>query len=144
MDERTFREQCRRRRIKLTEQRLAVYKALSASKDHPSTDAVYRKIKSRYPRISFDTVNRTLLTLLDMGLARLVEGSGGGRCFDPILEPHHHLHCMKCHAIIDFHSETYDRLRLPKKLPGNFEVLGKRVVLEGLCKKCKPSKGETR
>lgn len=142
MDEQTFKEQCKRRGIKITEQRLAIYKVLSGSKDHPTTDAVYRKIKSRYPRISFDTVNRTMLTLVDMGLARLVEGSAGGRCFDPILEPHHHLQCVKCHTIIDFHHQTYDRLRIPKKLPDGFTVLGKIVVLEGLCKKCKPSKGD--
>lgn len=140
MDERSFRQQCKTRGIRLTEQRLAIYRALSTAKDHPSTDTVYRRIKNRFPGISFDTVNRTMLTLVDMGLARLVEGSGGGRCFDPIMEPHHHLRCLKCHAIIDFHNESYNRLRIPKKLPQGFRALGKIVVLEGYCKKCGTSK----
>jgi len=44
-------------------------------------------------------------------------------------------------TIIDFYNKTYDKLKLPKTLPKNFQVLNKKVILEGLCKRCKPSKG---
>jgi len=40
-------------------------------------------------------------------------------------------------TIIDFFNKTYDKLKLPK----NFQVLNKKVILEGLCKRSKPSKG---
>jgi len=138
MDETAFRKTCRENQIKITPQRLAIYQVLSQSCDHPSTDKIFRKIKKRFPRISFDTVNRTVLTFVDLELVRVVEGCGGGRCFDPNLGPHHHLRCIKCYSIIDFYHKTYDELKLPKNLPGDFKVLNKKVVLEGLCKKCKP------
>lgn len=138
MDEQFFYEQCKQNNIKATPQRLAIYKELSKAKDHPSTDQVFQRVRRRYPNVSFDTVNRTVLTFVESGIIRMVEGSGGGRCFDPILDPHHHLQCIKCYAIIDFFNESYDKLRIPKKLPEGFQVLSKKVVLEGLCKKCKP------
>jgi len=40
-----------------------------------------------------------------------------------------------------FCNKTYDKLKLPKTLPKNFQVLNKKVILEGICKGCKPSKG---
>lgn len=138
MDEEAFRKKCRENQIKLTPQRIAILQELSKSKDHPSTDKIFQKVRKRFPRISFDTVNRTVLTFADIGVIRVVEGYSGGRCFDPNMEPHHHLRCMKCYSVIDFYNRTYDELRLPKKLPGNFKVLNKKVVLEGLCKNCKP------
>ncbi len=141
MDEKALRELCEKHRIKFTPQRLAIYKELSRSKDHPSTDQIFQRIRKRFPNISFDTVNRTVLTFADIGVIRVVEGSGGGRCFDPNMDSHHHLQCIKCYKIIDFYNKTYDDLKLPKALPKNFQVLSKKVVLEGLCEKCKPKKG---
>lgn len=136
-----FRKQCKERGITITSQRLAIYRALSKSFDHPSTDGIFQKIKKRFPSISFDTVNRTLLTFSDKGLARIVEGSDDVRRFDPDMGLHHHLHCIKCHNIIDFRNKSFDKIKIPEKLAKGFKAISKKVVLEGLCKKCKSSKG---
>ncbi|MBN1586039.1 MAG: transcriptional repressor [Candidatus Omnitrophica bacterium] len=136
MDQESFETKCRENGLKLTPQRLAIFQELAGSRDHPSTDRVFQKIRKKFPRISFDTVNRTLLTFSDMGLIRVVEGCAGGRCFDTNTSPHHHLRCIKCHAIIDFYNKTYDEMQIPEELPAKFKVLGKKVVLEGLCEKC--------
>ena len=141
MDQKQFVRKCRANGIKVTAQRIVIYKELSRSSAHPSALAIFQKIRKKFPHISFDTVNRTVLTFADMGIIRIVDGGVGGRRFDPDTGPHHHLKCLKCHSIIDFYHKVYDELRLPEKLPARFRVLSKQVVLEGFCQKCNPSKG---
>lgn len=140
MSEKLFREKCRENQIKITDQRLAIYKELSRSFDHPSADKIFQKIKKKFPGISFDTVNRTVLTFSEIGLIRMVEGCGDVRRFDPDTHQHHHLRCIKCHQIIDFKNKTYDSITIPKDIPKGFTVLSKKVVLEGLCQDCNDQK----
>lgn len=144
-------EKCRRHNLKVTPQRLAIFRELTRSKDHPSAAAMFEIIRRQFPSISFDTVNRTLLTFAEMGLADIVEGSGGARRFDPEKGNHHHLHCTRCGRIIDFRCGDYDNLPIPEGIRSEFTVLGKRVVLNILCDKCKnpptlrlTASGETR
>ena len=140
MSEKLFLDKCRGNRIRITDQRLAIYKELSKSLDHPSADKIFKKIKNKFPGISFDTVNRTVLTFSNIGLIRMVEGCGDVRRFDPDTRQHHHLRCIKCHSIIDFQNKTYDELQIPKKIPLNFKVLSKKVILEGSCQDCNNQK----
>ncbi|MCX5637149.1 MAG: transcriptional repressor [Planctomycetota bacterium] len=46
-----FRHRCRSSGLKITPQRLEIYKALMASKEHPTAESVYRTVK-RYCLIS--------------------------------------------------------------------------------------------
>ena len=132
-----FRARCRKVGLKITPQRMAVYKALIKSKEHPSAKAVYRNIKKRLPNISLDTVNRTLLTLSEIGVAFVVEGSGDARRFDGNLESHQHFKCIKCKRIIDFYHKPFDNIPIPKSISKKFAVLKKTVYLEGICDSCR-------
>jgi len=88
------------------------------------------------PAISLDTVNRTLLTLAEIGAAFVVEGTGQPRRFDGGLEDHQHFLCIKCGKVIDFHHPPFDNIELPHEIEGKFKVLRKTVYLEGLCETC--------
>lgn len=123
--------------LKITPQRSAIYQELIQAKDHPSADDVYKRIIKKIPNISFDTVNRILLTFSKIGIANIVEGYGQAKRYDPDLETHHHFRCMKCNTIIDFHNKEYDNLKVPEDMRKQFTAMSKKVVLEGLCSKCK-------
>lgn len=138
MDPEIFQKTCRSHGLKVTPQRSAIYREIESSREHPSIDQVYRKVRRKCPHISFDTVYRTLLGFCEAGLLQPVESYGYTKRFDPNRNPHHHLRCIKCHRITDFYDKGYDTLRLPKALPKNFQVLSKKIVLEGLCEKCQP------
>ena len=127
---------CRERGLKITPQRVAVYRALIESDQHPTADAMFQTVKEAYPHISFDTVNRTLLTFAEIGLVDVVETFGGAKRFDPDRDDHHHLHCVACGRIIDFTHDDYHRLEVPEAIATRFKVISKRVVLKGLCDKC--------
>ena len=132
-----LRAKCREMGLKITPQRMAVYQALLESTEHPCAEAVFRKVRKSIPSISLDTVNRTLLTLSDIGAAFVVEGSGGAKRFDANLKNHQHFKCVKCRRIIDFHHEAFDSIDIPENLAARFAVLRKTVYLEGYCDLCK-------
>ena len=135
-----FKSKCKEFNLRITPQRPAIYKALKDDCSHPSTDSVFKKIKTIFPNISFDTVHRTLLTFVDIGVVRIAESYTRRKRFDPYIESHHHLSCIKCGKIIDFENKDFDELKIPINIKKNYKVLGKRVVLECICDKCRNKK----
>lgn len=135
-----FHNHCRAKGLKVTPQRTAIYKILLESKEHPSVEMVYEKIRNTLPNVSFDTVNRTLNTLNDIGAAFIVEGCGDVRRFDANLENHQHFKCINCKKIFDFSHKTFDNIAVPENLLGDFKVLRAVVYIEGLCKSCQENK----
>jgi Fur family peroxide stress response transcriptional regulator len=131
-----FITSCREHNLRITPQRTAIYKALKDDCSHPSADTVHRKIKKTFPNISFDTVNRTLLSFVDIGVLKIAESYNRQKRFDPNLENHHHLSCIKCGKIIDFNNKEFDELKIPNDIRNKYKVLGKKVVLECICNKC--------
>lgn len=132
-----FKAKCKEHGLKNTPQRSAIYKELLKSKDHPNADIVFRKVRKTFPNISFDTINRTLLTFAEIGIINIVEGYGDPKRFDPDIDNHHHCRCMQCNRIIDFQNNLYDNIKIPEEFKKQFTVINKRVVLEGICNKCK-------
>jgi Fur family peroxide stress response transcriptional regulator len=134
-----FCEKCREFKLKITPQRLMIYRELSSSDNHPSADVIYRKVKKYSPGISFDTVNRTLLTFSKLGIVKMVEGYGNPRRFDANPLDHHHFRCIECMGIIDVYNRSFDDLEIPGDIKKRHLVLGKKVVLEGVCHECRKS-----
>jgi len=132
-----FMEKCRAYGLKVTPQRIAIYRELKASGKHPSADMLYKRLSRDYPTLSFDTVHRTLLTFADIGVIDTVESHSGVRRFDPDLSHHHHIHCVQCGDIIDFHDERLDGIDVPEDVVKGFNVKGHRVVISGICPACK-------
>jgi Fur family peroxide stress response transcriptional regulator len=131
-----FRVRCRDTGLRVTPQRMTVYRTLLASIEHPSAEAVFREVRNIFPSISLDTVNRTLLTLNEIGAAFIVEGSGDAKRFDANLQTHQHFKCVRCKRIIDVHHEPFNEIDVPKSLKDRFTVLRTTVYLEGFCDRC--------
>jgi Fur family peroxide stress response transcriptional regulator len=131
-----FRKKCRANNLKVTPQRIVIYRELHKSKDHPNAEALHKRIKKIIPDISLDTVNRALLTFSKIGIASIVEGYGEPRRFDPDMENHHHFRCINCNSIIDFEYKPYEDIVVPGDIKKRFSVLNKKILLEGYCDKC--------
>jgi Fur family peroxide stress response transcriptional regulator len=137
-----FVKLCKKFDLKITPQRCAIYRELTRAKNHPTADEMFTAVKEEFPNISYDTVNRTLLTFAEIGLVDVVSTKGGPRRFDPDMDSHHHFHCIHCGEIVDFISDEFDNLGIPDSIPSDFTVYSKRVVLNGLCKKCQRKKDQ--
>ncbi len=132
-----FKVACREKGLRITPQRMAVYRALVQSKDHPSAEVVCRRVRKQHSNISLDTVNRTLLTLSEIGAAFVVEGSGESKRFDADLRSHQHFKCIKCRRIFDLHHEPFENIEVPLEIEQKFKILRKTVYLEGICDSCR-------
>lgn len=131
-----FKEKCKEHNLKVTPQRTVIYGELLNVKDHPTVDEVFKSVKKVLPNISFDTIYRTLQSFAEIGAIDVVEGYGGSKRFDIDTKNHHHMHCVKCGSIIDFYSEAYDKIKIPKNIKKQFNVIKKKVILEGVCSLC--------
>ena len=74
-----FEQVCRGAGVKLTHQRMEVFREVALSGDHPDAETIYRRVRARIPTVSLDTVYRALWLLAELGLgkARLQSGLGG-------------------------------------------------------------------
>jgi len=132
-----FYDKCAEKGLKITPQRSLIFDELSKATDHPTADAIYKRVRKSLYNISFDTVYQTLLSFTEHGIVNLVEGYGEQKRFEPNLHQHHHFRCIKCHAIYDFEHEAYNDIVVPKAVQKQGVIINKRVVLEGVCSKCK-------
>ena len=135
-----FVAQCRTSGLKVTPQRVTIYKELISTDEHPSAERLYEKVRQVFPNISLDTVNRTLLTLSEIGAASIVEGSGDPKRFDGGSGRHQHFRCVACKRIIDFHHKAFDDIKVPASISKRFTVLKTTVYLEGICDACEAAR----
>lgn len=131
-----FRAKCKKHGLSMTPQRLAIYKAIIESTDHPSAEKIYNRIRASFPDIAIDTVYRTLTTFSEIEVIHLVEGYGEVKRYDPDTEPHHHFRCKRCNKIIDLHGDMFGKIKVPHKIKEKYNVSNVKVVLEGMCDLC--------
>lgn len=131
-----FTQECRRRGIRVTPQRVAVFRAVVQDLSHPTPDAVHRRILARTGPMSAATVYRTLEFLVGAGLLRRVSTPESVSRFDANLTPHQHLICRRCGRMQDWNEASLHRVRLPRLAFPEFqaEVLDIRIV--GICARC--------
>jgi Fur family peroxide stress response transcriptional regulator len=131
-----FEHACRDAGLRLTPQRLEIYRELVQSSDHPSAEILYKRLRGRFPTISLDTVYRTLTTFAHHGLVKKVDTIESQGRFEVTCMRHHHLICSQCREIIDFQWEIIDSASLPEEISGWGRVDNKNVIVYGVCNKC--------
>jgi len=134
-----FTRACRERGVPVTHQRLAVYRALLASREHPSAEGVFREIRPELPALSLGTVYKTIDFLVELGFVREVDAPGTSRRFDANLGAHHHLWCVRCQTLEDVAHEAFQGVRAPTWL--DFTVSDYTIRFNGICAACR-AKGD--
>lgn len=139
-----FEAICRASGIKVTQQRLEIFRILTETAGHPTAEEVFDRARVKIPAISLDTVYRTLATLEQHGV--LVKVLVGARIrYDPNIAEHHHFVCTECREIEDFYWPTFDRTQLPSRIRQCGRITSRRVELKGVCSACmKKRKGKKR
>ena len=122
--------------LKLTHQRLEIFRELAATEEHPDAETLFRAVQQRMPTVSLDTVYRTLWMLHDLGLVSTLGPQRYGVRFDANLDRHHHFSCVRCGLVRDFESEELDGLRVPDSVKRLGSVVDSHVEVRGLCATC--------
>ncbi|WP_457677938.1 Fur family transcriptional regulator [Thermovibrio sp.] len=129
-----FKRKIRASGLKITPQRLAVYKEIASRQDHPSAEELYERLKDKIEGISLTTVYRTLSNLEKAGLVQRVPTLKDKVRYDARVEPHSHFVCIKCGKILDLEV-------VPEVNAKEIEKLGEPVsctlMCYGICRECK-------
>ncbi len=131
-----FQDACRKAGLRLTPQRLEIFRELAKAEDHPSAEALHQRLMEQMPTLSLDTVYRTLGTFASHGLINKVETVESQAHFEVAQILHHHLICKMCKEIIDFHWQFIDEASLPEEVHKWGRVERRNVVAYGTCFKC--------
>ena len=131
-----FVDTCRQKGLKVTPQRLEIFRELASTSEHPTAEELLKRIKTRMPTVSLDTVYRTLTTLQEYGMVNRVEVLDDRSRFDANLDPHHHFVCIQCKKVQDFNWSNFDQLRLPTEVRKWGKVHQLHAELRGLCREC--------
>lgn len=138
-----FEEVCRSAGVKITHQRMEIFRHVAESGRHPDARAVLRGVRERIPTISLDTVYRTLWMLADLGLITRLGPPRDRARFDANLSRHHHFVCRLCGLIRDFYSDALDTVQLPEAVDSIGLVETTRVSAEGVCRACSSHNDDT-
>jgi len=131
-----FTDLCRKRGMRVTNQRLEVYREIAEDLDHPSAEMVYEAVRKRLPAISLDTIYRTLDTLEEFGLIFRVDEVCPRAHFDANMEPHHHFFCVRCGKVLDVPNVWEDSSRILEKVSGYGRVRSVNLQIRGVCNNC--------
>ena len=127
----------REKGLKITPQRLAIFKILKDNKSHPCAEEIYLKVRKEFPTISLATVYQTLDTLENIGGIRVLRFDKKRTRYDADLSLHHHLICVKCKKIMDLQYDFSKTLKLPRAVNNRFQVNEFKVLFYGICEVCK-------
>ncbi len=126
----------RRKGLRVTHQRMEIFRELAATDEHPDAETVYQRVSERVPAVSRDTVYRTLATLEAHGLVSRADILGGPARYDADTERHHHFVCTRCGAVKDFRSRALDDLPIPRSAKAIGRVASAHVQVRGICAEC--------
>lgn len=124
------------KKLKLTPQRLAVYKYLMGTKEHPSAETIYKGIQEDYPTMSLATVYKALKTLVEVNLVQEINVGEGNFRYDGKTVPHAHIQCIDCGKVEDLESFDLDFLNTEASKHTNFRVISNKVYFYGVCPEC--------
>ena len=127
----------REKKLKLTPQRLAVYKYLMSTNEHPSAEIIYKSLQPEYPTMSLATVYKALKTLVEVGLVQEINVGEGNFRYDANQDEHAHIQCINCSKVSDLENLSFSTLNHAAEECSEFKVLSNRVFFYGLCKNCK-------
>ncbi len=122
--------------IKLTHQRLEIFKELMAVSNHPSAELIYKRLRRKLPTVALDTVYRTLATFDELGLVKKLHLMNERTLFDTNLKVHHHFICNHCRKVEDIYWQRFDSCKLPEGIGEVGMIESRHLEFHGVCRNC--------
>ncbi|HPZ08239.1 MAG TPA: Fur family transcriptional regulator [Candidatus Eremiobacteraeota bacterium] len=131
-----LKEICKNHGVKLTYQKLEIFREIIKAKNHPSVEDIYNRVKVNMPTISIDTVYRSLNTFYSWGLISKVHIFCDKARFDSNTRLHHHMLCTECEKLWDFYWPEFYSIELPAEVKEWGNIEGQFVEIRGICREC--------
>ena len=128
----------------MTRQRRVILEEIKKSGGHPTADEVYEAVRKRLPRISMSTIYRDLETLCDYGEIQVLEVGCSKKHFDAETGDHYHARCIRCGRVTNLPVQPFSYLEKAFRDLSDYQVMGHRLELIGLCPQCSKQQREER
>ena len=140
----TVQERARERGFRMTLQRQIILEAIESLQGHITAEAVYARVRARYPQVNLSTVYRTLEFLEELDLVRHTHFDDGvARWHGAGEEPHQHLVCRRCGLEVELDLALLEPLDQELRRRHGFQADLAHFALVGVCAACAASREPT-
>lgn len=123
--------------LKVTPQRLSIFRMLRNTKIHPSAETIYQALIFEHPTMSLATVYKTLDTFVKHGLIQQLNLGEDSYRYDADITPHSHLQCTACKNVVDLPGlKEAPKLRSEVQDTTGYVLTGEQLYFYGLCPAC--------
>lgn len=127
------------KKLKVTPQRLAIYKVLYETTAHPTAEDIYNALKQTHPTMSLATVYKTLDALKKADLATELNVGDDSSRYDATVKSHPHMICLSCNKVMDLETDSLVKFKNAIQEETEFDIVSEKVYFYGTCKTCKTS-----
>ncbi len=121
---------------RVTSARRAVIAALVEAEGHMTADQLAEKVQSNQPDVHLSTVYRTLEALEQVGLVDHTHLGHGRAVYHLADDPHQHLVCDGCGAVIEVPDDTFTSLADTLRRSHGFTIRPSHFAVLGRCAAC--------
>ena len=128
----TLEELCRKKGVRLTEQRKVIAEVMTSSSDHPDVDELHKRVNKLDSKISIATVYRTVKLFEEAGVVSKHDFKGGKARYEKSPKEHHdHLIDVNSGEIIEFVDEDIELLQKKVADKLGYTLVDHRLELYG-------------
>ena len=128
----TLEALCKKKGVRLTEQRKVIAQVMASSSDHPDVDELHKRINKIDSKISIATVYRTVKLFEEAGVVSKHDFKGGKARYEKSPEEHHdHLIDVNSGEIIEFVDEDIELLQKKVADKLGYTLVDHRLELYG-------------
>jgi len=121
---------------KRSRQRDLLLEILRSTTCHPDADWVFARMREKMPNVSLGTVYRNLSQLAaENVILKLDVGQSADR-FDGCKDPHYHLACNACGAVVDMPMPYTPSLNAAAEDGSGCQIEGHALLFYGKCPSC--------
>ena len=123
---------CKKKGVRLTEQRKLIAKVMSSSESHPDVDELHKKVSKLDSKISIATVYRTVKLFEEAGIVAKHDFKGSKSRYEQAPEEHHdHLIDVNSGEITEFVNEEIEKLQKQVAEKLGYKLVDHRLELYG-------------
>ena len=123
---------CKKKGVRLTDQRKLIAKVMSDSESHPDVDELHKKVSKLDSKISIATVYRTVKLFEEAGIVSKHDFKGNKSRYEQAPEEHHdHLIDVNSGEITEFVNEEIEKLQKQVAEKLGYKLVDHRLELYG-------------
>jgi Fur family peroxide stress response transcriptional regulator len=117
-------------------QRNRIFEILEKSRNHPTANWIYDRLRKEFPNLSMGTVYRNLGVLVEQGLVNRIDFGSTFDRYEARILPHYHFICESCGSVTDLEVPVDETLTKKLRKATGLRATRHEIRLYGTCRTC--------